>query len=222
MPLRDRVRAVTGFVSTLAAKWRSAPPIEVVATPHDLPVPAPSDARGLFWRRRVYIVADQPTELIAKTLNHEVVAHHGLRQLLGSKWHAFMAGLHRGMKAGKDRPLRRLRDHVKQAYVNRRGRCTLPHHLLADEVAAAAVEDATHAWTGAFKPRRAKVKERFGKVLQMLRQRSGRKLNLGYHHLIAALEAAAQRLKVKRWTPGQGPQQFRSHRARRHPQTNKA
>ena len=191
--LNLRLEAIKGIVRKLSAKWRSAPPIDVVPTAADLPVPAPVDVRGLYWRKRVWVVADQPIELIAKTLNHEVVAHHGLRVLLKGRWRNFMDALHRGSLAAKDRPLRKLRDQVRKTYVDRRGRCTLRRRTLADEISAAAVEDCTNPFTGEFKPKRWRWKARFSEVVLQLRSR--KPITLGYQHLMAALRAATTKLK---------------------------
>lgn len=203
-----RFEAVKGFVQKIAAKWRCAPPIEVVPTAADLPLDAPADARGLYWRRRVWLVANQPVESIAKTLNHEVVAHHGLRLVLKDKWHTFMAAFHRGIQTAKTRPLKRLRDQVKKAYVDRRGRCTLRPAQFADEIAAAAVEDCTSPTTGETALKRTRWKVRFSEVLKILHRpkKKGKVPVFGLHHLMSALRAAASKLKA-------APTVLRKHRA---------
>ena len=192
-----RLDAVKSFVKKISSKWRSAPPIAVVPTAADLPLDAPSDARGLYWRKSVWLVANQPVESIAKTLNHEVVAHHGLRLLLKDKWHSFMAAVHRGSQARNNRPLKRLRDRVKKAYVDRRGRCKLRPAQLADEITAAAVEDCTSPATGETALKRTRWKVRFSEVLKILRSPRAKSKPpvFGLHHVLSALRAAASKLK---------------------------
>lgn len=200
---------VKAFVGKLTARWRNGPPVKVVAMAEDLPVPAPDDARGLLWRRRVYVVAAQPIHQIAPTVAHEAVGHFGLRALLGRRWRRFMDAIHRTAQAGRDRPLRRLRDRIKKIYADRRGRCRLPPRALADEISARAVEERTHWLTGKMKPRRTRLKERFSKVKQLLRRPPAEKIRLGYEHLAATLGAAA------RWLAGSSPEGRAAWNARR-------
>ena len=125
----------------ITGTWRAAPPVSVVRSPADLPVPAPEDARGLFWAGRAWIVTGTQSPVdVAGTLAHEVVGHHGLRQLLGRAWPAFMGAVRRG--AGADPTLRDLQQGIRDVYG------VLPGVLEGDEIAAHTAEGLAHPLTG--------------------------------------------------------------------------
>lgn len=89
----DQTRAE---VESISSGWANAPQIKVVDTVADLPAPilrgvkkagAENDTQGLFSDGTVYIVADRMTgpEHVKKTVLHEAVGHHGLRQIFDTE-----------------------------------------------------------------------------------------------------------------------------------------
>lgn len=208
---------VKGFVRRLTSKWRAAPPVEVVPYSWDLPFAASHDARGMYAADKAYVIAAQLPETIARTVTHEVIGHHGVRHLLRARWGRFMTGLH----AGLDKPckkLGRLRDKVKRAYVDQKGRSELPPVRFADEVAAAAVEEGTDPWTADYRIPRGAKRRRFVDVLKALRRPRSVKVRFGYADLAAVLRAAAAKLKSgcqrfgQRLRPRPGPNIFRKRK----------
>jgi hypothetical protein len=140
----DTSRQVHSETQRIASQWRGAPPVYVVPTFQDLPVAAPSDARGLFLNGEVFIVASQSPRDLAATITHEVVAHHGLRQHLNGSWQSFMLALASGARA--DGNLTVLRSQVRDVYG------PLPAIIEADELAAAMVELHTCPHSGKYLP----------------------------------------------------------------------
>lgn len=135
-------------VDRIASSWRGAPPVSVVEVPSDLPVPAPSDARGLYHRGAAWVVSDtQPDTQVARTLAHEAIGHHAMRATLGKSWRPFMHALQDGARAG-DQPIRGFRADVARVYVDDKGVCNLSSVQMGDEVAAAVVEDRFNSATG--------------------------------------------------------------------------
>lgn len=74
--------------------WSNAPGVSVVQAEAELPLRlqrhiaeagAGGEVRGVYWRGRVYVVADniRTRAEVEETILHEVVGHHGLRGLLG-------------------------------------------------------------------------------------------------------------------------------------------
>jgi hypothetical protein len=111
-------------VTSLTKKWKNGPPITVVSTPADLPMDAPGDARGVYWKGKVWIVAGPTTTRtdIARTLAHEAIAHYGLRNILGAdEWRRFMANIQLAIKSG-NKPLKDIQARVRRAYVDDSGR----------------------------------------------------------------------------------------------------
>lgn len=129
----------------ITSTWRAGPPVSVVATPADLPVPAPDDVRGMFWRGEAWVVAsNHPRGGVARTLAHEAVGHHGLRQLLGPAWREFMVSIRRG--AGADPKLGALQAHIGEVYG------PLRPAQLGDEIAAHLAERLAHPINGRLRP----------------------------------------------------------------------
>jgi hypothetical protein len=186
---------VRGFIGRLAAGWRAAPPIEVVETCRDLPVPAPLGARGLLWRGRVFVNAQQMPATLARTLAHEAVGHFGVRQVLKGKWQRFMGAVHDGIQSRRDRKLSQLGDSVRKTYVDKRGRCELMPLQLADEVTAAASEIFADPWTADVRSPRSRTRTRFSDVMRALRMPRHVPLRFGLPEMSAVLRAAAAKLK---------------------------
>ncbi len=85
------VQAVT---DGLMGEWTNAPDVAVIQSESGLPAGirraiesagAQGEVRGVFWRGRAYVVADNVRSAaeVEETVLHEVVGHYGLRELLG-------------------------------------------------------------------------------------------------------------------------------------------
>lgn len=144
-----RYRLASIEISHLTAEWEYGPPVEVVSNIEDLPVKAPDDAVGLYYRKKVYIVAAQPNKNIAKTLAHEALAHAGTRTALGGAGcRRFMLALRSAAMKGSDVLLRRLWTRVIAVYVDGRGRRYLSPAQEGNEILAALAEQSFDRRTG--------------------------------------------------------------------------
>jgi len=171
-------------VDRIAGRWRAAPPITVVATPEDLPVPAPDDARGMLWDGQAWLVeANLEADTVASTLAHEVIAHHGLRAALGPAWRSFMGAIQSGAR-GSDVHLEDLRYEVRRVY----GR--LPDAEEADEMAAGVLERSLNPSTGRFETDRPVAKRAAASLAHFIRERLYFDLPATYDQLEGALLAA--------------------------------
>lgn len=120
---------VQALVASIASEWRGGPPVTVVRTPAELPVRAPDDARGLLLGGRAWLVSSTQSPMdMPRTLVHEAVGHHGMRQLLGRSWGAAMGAISAG--AASDPVLAELQHGVRAVYG------VMPRAAEADEVAA--------------------------------------------------------------------------------------
>jgi hypothetical protein len=133
------------------ARWQRGPKVHIAPTARDLPVPAPDDVRGLYWRGDVHLVAAQPLDSMAQTLAHEAVGHHGLRQLMGAEWPHFMRQISDGLRAG-DPGLQQIRSHIQSSYVDDAGHYQLSARQEADETAAYVAETLVCLRTGTIRP----------------------------------------------------------------------
>lgn len=130
-------------VGRLTADWCAGPPVTVVPSVADLPVAVPADVVGLFYRRKVFIVAAQPRDRLGRVLAHEAFGHFGLRKALGRVgWRRFMLAVHTAARKGGDTFLRGLHGKVKSLYGNDRGKTELRPVQQADELVSAYAEDA--------------------------------------------------------------------------------
>jgi adenine/guanine phosphoribosyltransferase-like PRPP-binding protein len=167
------IAAVQQAVDKLAATWTDGPPINVVATPADLPVAgAPSDVRGMVHKGTVYVVAANHRDVrgVAKTLAHEAVGHYGLWKMLGTDGtRQFSRNLQLALKSGNV-PLKKIAAQVRALYVDENGDFNLTPAQESNEVAAFAVEDAIDA-DGNFKPGLGFLKSVFAKVVAFLRSK---------------------------------------------------
>lgn len=217
----NHLKWVTGFVKRVTERWKAAPPVHVTESGADFPIPRGLGTRGLYFKGQAFISALQMPSTVAATVTHEVIAHHGLRQLLRGRWRRFMDGLHAGMHQRPARRLARARDFVKRVYRNHRGRLELNPVQFADETAAAAVELCTNAWTGDFVVPRSRARVRFADVMRELRKPRSARLRFGYAHLIAVLKASAKKLREgcsrfsKKLRPRPGPRAPRYFRKTR-------
>lgn len=128
------------IVRRLTGSWRASPPVTVVNGTADLPVPAPEDVRGMWFRGGAWIVANtQPLSNVAGTMAHEVIGHGAMRDTLGKHWRGFMHNIQSGLRGG-DYRLHHLREHVRSVYIDDCGVCNLSPVSESDEITAALVE----------------------------------------------------------------------------------
>jgi len=137
--LKNKLAAME--VAQIAAGWEYGPTVEVVPYVEDLPVAAPEDAVGLYYRKKVYLVGAQPTENIARVLAHEAIGHAGSRMALGKNGcRRFMLALRTAAMKGGDVFLRKLRARVVAVYVDGKGKRYLSPSQEGDEILAALAE----------------------------------------------------------------------------------
>jgi len=163
------VARARNVINQLAKQWDID--VRVVATPADLPVAAPADARGFYSNGVIYVVASTNTTSasLLRTLGHEAIAHLGLRALLGREGHAkMMAHIQVAIKVG-NKQLRDIRDKVRALYVDKDGKFNLSPAEESDEIAAFATEQAIDPVTGEFNPGYGWLKSVFAKVAEFLR-----------------------------------------------------
>ncbi len=179
-PTAMAVSDVQKAVDQLSKGWKSGPTIKVVATPADLPIDAPADARGLIHDGTAYVVAGNHLNRdgVARTLGHEAVGHYGLWRMLGEDGQArFERNLQLAMRSGNTQlvfgagtgKLVKLSDKVRANYLDKDGNYTLTPAEESSEIAAFAVENAIDPATGQFKPGFGFVKEVYAKVAEFLR-----------------------------------------------------
>ncbi len=77
--------SVTRLAQSIGKKWAAAPEVICVQSVEELPFDADDDARGAYYRDRVYLVADNLHDdaEVEFVLAHEVIGHLGLRTVLG-------------------------------------------------------------------------------------------------------------------------------------------
>ncbi len=200
MPL-DKAQSI---VKGLTKKWRNGPPIEVVATPADLPMEAPADANGMYYKGKVWVVASahKTPEQISRTLGHEAIAHYGLRNILGTEeWRRFMGNINLALKSG-NKPLKAIQARVREAYVDEQGRFNLTANQEADEIAAKVVEDAIGP-DGEFRPGFGFVKSVYARIVEFLRD-LGLDVKLTMAEVQGMLVLAQRNLEAGRRTGGGG------------------
>lgn len=170
-PSTMSVTDVQKAVDALTARWADGPKIKVVASPADLPVDAPRDARGFVQGDTAYIIASnhQTRDGVARTLGHEAIGHYGLWRMLGPDGvRQFERNLQLAIKSG-NAPLNKLSRKVRGMYVDEKGDFNLTPGEEAREIAAFAVEDAIDPVTGEFKPGYGFMKQVWAKVADFLR-----------------------------------------------------
>jgi hypothetical protein len=170
-PASLSITEVQKAVDELSAKQKSGPNVKVVATPADLPIKAPRDARGLIHGDTIYIVASnhRTRDGVAQTFGHEVIGHYGLWRALGTDGtKQFEKNLQLAIKSGNV-PLNKISQKVRRLYVDESGKFNLTPEQEANEIAAFAVEDAVDPVTGEFKTGYGFMKSAWAKVAQFLR-----------------------------------------------------
>lgn len=162
-------------VAEMVKGWRNGPRLRVVATPNELPSPAPADTRGQYLNGTAYLVASNHRSAgnVQRTLAHEAIAHYGLNAMLGDlEWRRAMVNIQQGLERG-DAALLEMRDQVRFAYRDAAGNFMLSPQQEADEIAARAVEVGFDAKTGEFRTGFEWVKRAYSRIAQFLR-------NLGF------------------------------------------
>ncbi|MCY1165191.1 hypothetical protein D9M73_50910 [compost metagenome] len=191
------VADVRKITNEITASWEGGPPIIVVDKASDLPGTVDRRARGLYDGKAVYIVASNNVnaDMVARTVAHEAVAHHGLRQVLGKDgFDQLMRDIRRAIKHG-NKPLTALQEYVKRAYKDQ----NLTADEIADEVAARAVEQGVDPATGEFKPGFAFLKKVYAQIARFLRGvlgRHGRKIPFTVSELHGILQMALESLQA--------------------------
>jgi len=201
----DGARAV---VDAITAKWKNAPTVRVVKSFRDLPQETnpPADARGLYYRGTIWIVAgaNKDPAMVARTYAHEAIAHHGLREILGREdWRRFMGQIKLAIASG-NKPLNEISKDIRRLYVDENGRFNLSEGLEADEIAARVVENAIDQATGHFRPGYGFVKEVYAKLAKWLREVVGINVPFTMAELQGMLVAAQSGLKTGNRTAGGG------------------
>jgi len=160
-------------VGELMAGWKNGPQVTVVPTHRDLPIPAPRDVRGLYFKGKVWVVAGahadsmQVRQTVGRTLAHEAIAHYGLREMLGREgWAELMGKIQSALPDNKE--LQKIQSYIRRAYVDEKGQFDLSPNLEADEIAARVVEQAIDK-NGQFKPGFEFVKSVYAKIADFLR-----------------------------------------------------
>lgn len=127
--------------SRVTAGWRACPDIHVVDSTDDLPVRMSYDTQAAYAKGAAWLVAENLSpEKVPAMVGHEVIAHHGLRNLFGKKyWYGFMNSVQDG--AGSDERIIAIRESVRCIYVDDSGDQYLTRVSEADEVAAATAEN---------------------------------------------------------------------------------
>lgn len=182
------------------ARWHRGPKVHIAPTARDLPVPAPDDARGLYLRGDVHLVAAQPLDSLAQTLAHEAIGHHGLRQLMGSEWKHFMRHISDGIRAGEP-GLQQIRRHIRHSYTDDAGRYMLTSRQEADEVAAYVAEEMVCYATGSIKPARPLLQAFEAAKGRFLREGLCLDRNVSRSELEGALLLADMHLRGWPWFP---------------------
>ncbi|UBB15424.1 hypothetical protein [Comamonas odontotermitis] len=193
-------RLASSLSHYFTARWHRGPKVHIAPTARDLPVPAPEDARGLYWRGDVHLVAAQPMDSFAQALVHEAVGHHGLRQLMGSEWKHFMRHISDGIRAGEP-GLQHIRRHIRRSYTDDAGRYMLTSRQEADEVAAYVAEEMVCYATGSIKPDRPLTQALQAVKGRVLREGLCLDRNVSRSELEGALFLAAKHLEGWPWLP---------------------
>lgn len=153
MQLPKHVQVAYQHVHRLTASWRAGPKVSVAPSTQALPFPAPDDARGLYWKGEVHLVAGQPAQELAETLVHEAVGHYGLRAMLGAEWPHFLRHIQGGVRSG-DEGLIYVQQHIRNTYLDAAGAYMLTPAQEADEIAAYVAENLVCCESGEIRPAR--------------------------------------------------------------------
>lgn len=196
------VEAAQKVVNRVSVKWKNGPRVIVVDTARDLPMRGiPPSARGLYTKNAVYVIAsnNKSADWVARTLAHEAIAHHGLREALGeASWVGLMKNIQLAIKSG-NKPLAKVQDYIREAYRDQ----NLSPNLEADEIAARVVEQAVDPVTGEFRPGFGFVKQAYARLAEWLRS-IGINIPFTIAELHGMLTVAMKSLEVGKRTQGGG------------------
>ena len=198
------VAAAQSAIDKLTANHDNGPAVHVVESTKDLPVDAPSDAKGMYHKGQVWIVAENNSSAkeVASTYAHEAIAHYGLRNMLGvTDWKALMAHIQLAVKSG-NKPLAAISKSIRATYVDAQGRFNLTEGQESDEIAARVVENAIDA-DGNFRPGFGFMKSIFAKVMAFLRSK-GITIQFSHAELQGILIASMQNMEAGQRTQGGG------------------
>lgn len=198
MPPNYASTITTWFTS----RWQRGPKVHIAPTARHLPVPAPEDARGLFYKGEVHVVAEQAPTTVVQTLAHEAVGHYGMRKWLGAEWPTFMRGIQNGAKSG-DKGLRQLQAHIRQTYVDGKGNYQLSARQESDEIAAYAAEELICYQTGTLRPHRAWQKALLATRGRLIREGLLLDGSISREELEGALFLAAKHMEAGPWSKAQ-------------------
>lgn len=192
----------SNVVYWFTSRWQRGPKVHIAPTARHLPVLAPEDARGLFYRGEVHVVAEQAPTTVVQTLAHEAVGHYGMRKWLGAEWPTFMRGIQNGAKSG-DMGLRQLQAHIRQTYVDGKGNYQLSALQESDEIAAYAAEELICYQTGTLRPDRAWQKAFLATRGRLIREGLLLDGSISREELEGALFLAAKHMEAGPWSKAQ-------------------
>jgi hypothetical protein len=185
----------TAIVDRIVSGWKGAPPVTVVNETTDLPIPAPSDARGLWLRGHTFIVSgSQPLSAVGETLAHEAIGHHSVRATLGTHWVPFLRSIQHGLRSS-DSQLKVFQQRVRSSYVDDNGVFNLSPLAESDEITAVIAENCFHSPSG-----RLKVDQPFRKIMRAAAGHISRetlyfKSPVDFDQVLGTLLAAEHRLR---------------------------
>ena len=84
------------YTDKLIGRWTNTPPVVVVNTVSELPFDALEDAKGIFHKGKIFLVAGNilDTEDANEVIFHEVVGHYGLRGFFGNTLDSALDDIH--------------------------------------------------------------------------------------------------------------------------------
>lgn len=123
--------------SKLLNRVKDTVEVEVVQSSTDIPdLDIPTNVRGVYYKGKVYIVADAVSEFDFETvLAHEVVGHAGMEQLLGRSAFNNLVNQINKLKSGNAR-MRRIIEAIRREYTNPQGEYALNDKQEAREIIA--------------------------------------------------------------------------------------
>lgn len=123
--------------SKLLNRVKNTVEVEVVQSSTDIPdLDIPTNVRGVYYKGKVYIVADAVSEFDFETvLAHEVVGHAGMEQLLGRSAFNNLVNQINKLKSGNAR-MQRIVEAIRREYTNPQGEYALNDKQEAREIIA--------------------------------------------------------------------------------------
>lgn len=174
------VAQAQAIVTNLTKGWKGGIEIKVVPTYRELPSSSVSQHTKGYYKNGIgYVVAGRhkSAQDIGRTIAHEVLQHHGLRNILGeADWRRLMSQIQAAADAGNTE-LQAVRDYVRKAYRRPDGSYMLEEGgaIEADEMAARLIEQSVDA-NGEMKPKLQWLKWVWAKIASFLRDTVGLKV----------------------------------------------